>query len=254
MVEGELAAAARPRGRWMVERKIGREQEHSGWCFGDSDGCGLAQVLQSVTAVRDNVDVPNGTAIPSVPELLWPTLRALESLGGSGTIQEVLDKVIKLQGFSEQQQAISHLDGPRTELEYRLAWARTYLKAVGAIDKSTRGVWSITDAGQRLDEDDMAGIPGKIRAAHAREVRVSGKKRLLTGSRSCLKSSFHFQPASLNTWPLDYCEKPASSAPRSPGAAATEGLMESASIAFRSSAARSSSSSVSTLSSARSRK
>ena len=32
--------------------------------------------------------------------------------------------------------------GNDTEIEYRLAWARTYLKKYGLIDNSSRGVWA----------------------------------------------------------------------------------------------------------------
>ena len=50
--------------------------------------------------------------------------------------------------------------GPREEvaLAYRQAWARSYLKAVEAIENSSRGVWSITDAGRALGEPDMPAI------------------------------------------------------------------------------------------------
>ena len=44
-----------------------------------------------------------------------------------------------------------HGNGPQTELEYRLAWARTYLKAYGMVNNSQRGIWSITDEGNRLE-------------------------------------------------------------------------------------------------------
>ncbi|HEX9517260.1 MAG TPA: winged helix-turn-helix domain-containing protein [Streptosporangiaceae bacterium] len=34
-----------------------------------------------------------------------------------------------------------HNDGPETEIGYRLAWARTYLKGMGLLTNSARGVW-----------------------------------------------------------------------------------------------------------------
>jgi hypothetical protein len=33
-------------------------------------------------------------AIPSYKELLWPTLRAVREIGDSGTIEEIVEKVI----------------------------------------------------------------------------------------------------------------------------------------------------------------
>jgi len=102
--------------------------------------------------------------LPKYHELLWPTLKAVEAVGGSATIQEIAEKVAELQQFSEEQQSVSHGDGPQSEIEYRLAWARTYLKAVGALDNSTRGVWSVTEKGRALRQEDMASIPAQVRA------------------------------------------------------------------------------------------
>lgn len=102
--------------------------------------------------------------IPSYHTLLWPTLQALQRLGGSGTINEIVDKVVELAGLSEAQQSVRHGDGPTSEVAYRAAWARTYLKKVGAVDNSARGVWAITREGRQLNADDMADIPRTVRA------------------------------------------------------------------------------------------
>lgn len=104
-------------------------------------------------------------AIPKYNELMWPTLRALRELGQSGTIEEIVEKVSELEHFSEAQQQVLHKDGPRSEIEYRLAWARTYLKGVGAVDNSKRGVWSLTERGTLLTEAEMAAIPATYRAS-----------------------------------------------------------------------------------------
>lgn len=42
----------------------------------------------------------------------------------------------------------------RTELEYQLAWARTYLKKAGLIVNSKRGVWTLTPEGQSTSKVD----------------------------------------------------------------------------------------------------
>lgn len=39
--------------------------------------------------------VSNGVAIPSYADLLWPTLRAVVSLGDSGTIEELNARVLE---------------------------------------------------------------------------------------------------------------------------------------------------------------
>jgi restriction system protein len=75
--------------------------------------------------------------LPPYHALLEPALQAVFFLGGSASISEI---VIKRQGFTNAQQAVLHHDGPGTEIGYRLAWARTYLKGMGLLTNSSRGV------------------------------------------------------------------------------------------------------------------
>lgn len=96
------------------------------------------------------------SAVPSYKDLLWPTLRAVREIGDSGTIEEIVEKAIELEGFTEEQQKIPHGDGPTSEIEYRIAWARTYLKGMGALDNSKRGVWSTTELGRSMTQQDIA--------------------------------------------------------------------------------------------------
>lgn len=107
--------------------------------------------------------------IPPYDRMLWPTLQAIKQLGDSGSKQEIDDRVIEIAGDTEAQQNILHGDGPETEIRYRLAWARTYLKKVGALDNSGRGVWEITEIGPQLSETDMSGIPTRVRAMFRRK-------------------------------------------------------------------------------------
>jgi len=43
--------------------------------------------------------------IPSYSDLLWPTLWAVREIGDSGTIGEIVEKVIESEGFTEEQRA-----------------------------------------------------------------------------------------------------------------------------------------------------
>lgn len=113
--------------------------------------------------------------VPSYDKLLWPTLRAVRSLGHSARIDEMVEKVIEQEGFSDEQVAVLHKDGPRSKVEYRIAWARTYLKGMGALDNPQRGVWITTDRGKELEEHDLE----PLRQAYVlklREERMSKKK------------------------------------------------------------------------------
>jgi restriction system protein len=96
--------------------------------------------------------------IPTFDELFEPTIKALKALGGSGTIQEIYEKVCELEKYSEEQQSVLHKEGPQTEIEYRMAWARTYLKNYQAIESSKRGLWSLTEKGRILQAVDKREI------------------------------------------------------------------------------------------------
>jgi restriction system protein len=98
----------------------------------------------------------NSVSLPTYSDLLWPTLRAVREMGDSGTIEEIVEKVVGQEAFTEEQQAVPHGDGPQTQIEYRLAWARSYLKGMGALNNSERGVWSTTELGRTMTPEDVA--------------------------------------------------------------------------------------------------
>lgn len=103
--------------------------------------------------------------VPKFHQFMYPVLKALKALGGSGTNQEILEKVVELEKISEEIQKVQHTDHAQTALEYRLAWARTYLKNFGALANSGRGVWTITDNGRSLSEKECAGVAAQVRKA-----------------------------------------------------------------------------------------
>ena len=97
-----------------------------------------------------------GVSVPPFQDLLTPTLEALRELGGSARIDEISSRVIEREGFSEEQQTLRRSPGHHmSALDYRLAWARNYLKNVGAITNSARGVWAITDLGSAMTDAEV---------------------------------------------------------------------------------------------------
>jgi restriction system protein len=82
---------------------------------------------------------------------LW----VVRELGHTAKLEEIDEFVVELLGFTDAQMAILHKDGPRSEVEYRLAWARTYLKGMGALDNPSRGTWVTTDLGKALTESEI---------------------------------------------------------------------------------------------------
>lgn len=86
--------------------------------------------------------------VPNRYELQDPTLAALNLLGGSGTNEEIYEKVIVLMNLPTAVVDLPHGTGAagQTALAYEMAWARTYLKNAGKIESPSRGVWAIRDA------------------------------------------------------------------------------------------------------------
>lgn len=102
--------------------------------------------------------------LPSRQDLLWPTLKALESIGGSASIQELSPRVATYMELQDEILDVLHKDGPQTEVEYEAAWARSILKKVGAIDNTARGVWNITDKGREIQSEER--VREMARTAH----------------------------------------------------------------------------------------
>ncbi len=55
-------------------------------------------------------------SLPTYDDLFEPTIKALKALGGSGSIQEIYDKVCELEAYSEEQQSVLHKGGSQTEI------------------------------------------------------------------------------------------------------------------------------------------
>jgi restriction system protein len=122
--------------------------------------------------------------LPTFDRLMNPLLRALKALGGSGSIEEIYDKVIEAESLSEDVLAQMH-DPERsnqTEVGYRLAWARTYLKKYGHVENSARGVWSLTAQGRTTEEVDPQAVVKKVRSQDKKETPRSGPSNKVDAS------------------------------------------------------------------------
>lgn len=98
----------------------------------------------------------NNPKIPTYTGLIVPTFKALKDLGGSGTNNEIYEKVIDNEQFTRDILEESHLGSKtQTEVQYQLAWARTYLKDYGAIMNSSKGVWSITSNFSSIEPTEL---------------------------------------------------------------------------------------------------
>jgi len=101
---------------------------------------------------------------------MWPVIQAVKELGGSGTIQALLGKVVELEKIPEAVQRVPSTQR-RTKLAYHLAWALTKLKKWGALDNDSRsrGVWAINAKGGTLTKDQAQLIPHELAAQYDHE-------------------------------------------------------------------------------------
>ncbi len=102
--------------------------------------------------------------LPSFDELIVPTVKALIQLGGSGTVEEINTKVYEIAKIPDAILQIPHGDdGGRTEIDYRLAWSKTYLKKFGLLENSSRGVWALSKANVDISKLSHVEIVRKVR-------------------------------------------------------------------------------------------
>lgn len=96
-------------------------------------------------------------SLPKYDSLFNPLLEAIKKLGGSASISELNEEVAKSLHLTDEEISQPH-DERGTELQYRLSWARTYLKAYGLLDNSERGVWVLTPKGKDTDAVDQRQV------------------------------------------------------------------------------------------------
>ncbi|MDX1417362.1 MAG: restriction endonuclease [Candidatus Promineifilaceae bacterium] len=132
--------------------------------------------------------------IPTFDRMMNPLIQALRSLGGSGTIEELDDKVADILNLNDEQLEVMHNPkSGQTEVSYRLAWTRTYLKKYGILENSSRGVWALTKKGQNTERVDPRRVTRFVREQTRqdrvkddsskdieREIEVTWRDELLT--------------------------------------------------------------------------
>lgn len=85
--------------------------------------------------------------------LKWfmPLLQALRDLGGSATPADARKKIVENEHLSDE--IVNETRGKTNvnKFENEVAFARNYLVEAGYIDKSVRGVWTLTEAGKTVE-------------------------------------------------------------------------------------------------------
>ena len=114
--------------------------------------------------------------LPTYRELIYPTLRAVASLGGSAQGAEITDALTELLKVTPEQLAITYDGRPKSVLIDRMDWARSYAKLGGALDSPRRGLFVLSNLGKHIlslpKEEGRAQV-----AQFDRDVRTARRRR-----------------------------------------------------------------------------
>ncbi|MDR2274896.1 MAG: DUF262 domain-containing protein [Sphingobacterium sp.] len=113
-------------------------------------------------------------SLPKFYDLFQPIIDVLQKHEGVGTNDQIEEWIAEKLKISEFDLFRIHnpSEGNRTELGYRLAWARFYLKKGGYIDNPQRGIWVLTDLDNSsliLDKDFVIGLATETEFKDAEE-------------------------------------------------------------------------------------
>jgi restriction system protein len=116
-------------------------------------------------------------SVPTFDDLMNPTIQALKRLGGSASIDELVPEMVRMLSVPKEIAEVPHGNSGRTELEYRAAWARTYLRKAGLLENSERGIWALTPQGTQVESVDGRQIARDV----ARQVQAERSETGQTG-------------------------------------------------------------------------
>lgn len=118
--------------------------------------------------------------IPTYDRLMNPLLKAMRDLGGSGSTDEIYQRVAENLKLPEDVLSVLHdpETSNQTEVQYRLAWSRTYLKKFGFLETPQRGLWSLTKKAEIVSEVNTKEVQRFVRGLDRKEkaIKPSGNQ------------------------------------------------------------------------------
>ena len=135
--------------------------------------------------------------LPTFDELIVPTIKALQELGGSGSIEEINSKVYVIAEISDEILQIPHgEEGTDSEVDYRLAWSRTYLKKFGLLENSSRGIWALSKSDITINELDPIEIVKAVRE----QAKLAPSKTKTTSTEQQIENEITKEVDNLEGW------------------------------------------------------
>ncbi|MEL6707362.1 MAG: restriction endonuclease [Pseudomonadota bacterium] len=86
--------------------------------------------------------------LPKYHEFMLPTLHALDALGGSGSIDEIQDRVVEATELTPAQLELTYPTSGAAIAADRMSWARSWMKHGGFVESGGRAIWVMTDLGR----------------------------------------------------------------------------------------------------------
>ena len=109
---------------------------------------------------KDNEAVSTETVSSNAEVIKWfvPLVQALKELGGEASRQDAHDKVIELCHITEEELKTKNEKSNASKILNQIDWARRYLADEGIISKEKKGIWKLTEEGQKVQmTNDLAG-------------------------------------------------------------------------------------------------
>lgn len=138
-------------------------------------------------------------SLPTFKTMMNPTLQALRDLGGSASIEELYNQVVEIMELSDEQLEVIHNpeQGNRPEIEYRLAWTRSYLKKFGLLENSSRGIWALTKKGRqtnRIEPNEVVRYYRDSLKQEATDIELAEHDGELTWQEELLNTLLQMEP------------------------------------------------------------
>jgi len=129
-----------------------------------------------------------------------PLLDALRELGGSGTPDEVVERIAADLHIPDSVQN-ELLPSGEPRFRNQVAWARFYLVREGLVDSSKRGVWSLTERGRgaRLSPEEAREIALKWRKAGPASPEAIGGQ--VSGEPDAFRTDYRAEVLSVDARP-----------------------------------------------------
>ena len=110
--------------------------------------------------------------LPKYDDLMFPTLKVIQALGGSGSIEEIQEKLIETEGFTEGQMSVTYPKSGAVVLPDRMSWARSFLRLAGLLENPKKGVWVINEDGRVALNSGEAAVRKRVKEAYRASLKA----------------------------------------------------------------------------------